>query len=176
MARGRPHPQAQYAIRRHAYGGAGRPVRAGIRHERSFSDGGCGCGCGGARRPAPAVAGVASEIDANGEVRLWRAKTCLAQGQALQKTFSISRYGAHAQAMAQGERLRQLQSMEGHCPGLVFREAGGRSYWTAQTTQGGRWVSRSFSIQEHGEEMALLLAIMERLDQRDAHDRAGGPR
>ncbi|MBS0426680.1 MAG: hypothetical protein JSR41_05275 [Proteobacteria bacterium] len=56
-------------------------------------------------------------------------------------------------------------------PGVVRRTSGERTYWTAQTTQGRRWVSRSFSIDKYGEEVALLLAVMERQAQRAAFDR-----
>ena len=56
--------------------------------------------------------------------------------------------------------------------GVVLRKAGSRRYWTAQTAQGGEWVSRSFSIARYGEEVALLLALMERQAQREEVDRA----
>jgi len=56
--------------------------------------------------------------------------------------------------------------------GVVLRKAGSRRYWTAQTAQGGEWVSRSFSIARYGEEVALLLALMERQAQRGEVDRA----
>ena len=159
-----------------------------------------------------AQAGVTPELDRSGRVKLWRAKTYLAQGTVLQKTFSVARWGAAAEPMAHAERRRQLQQMEGlchihpaepalraraiahpperprpqpseaaadvlrstntsGCPGVVLRKSGSRSYWTAQTTRNGQWVSRSFSVATHGNEVALLLAIMERHAQRESADR-----
>ena len=51
--------------------------------------------------------------------------------------------------------------------GVVMRVGpdGRPRHWTAQTTVGGRWVSRSFSIEKLGEPVALLLAIWAREDQ-----------
>lgn len=46
-------------------------------------------------------------------------------------------------------------------PGVVRRT----KYWTAQTTIGGKWVSQSFRVDRHGEEVALILAVWARLDQ-----------
>lgn len=61
-----------------------------------------------------------------------------------------------------GQRLRR-NNQSGY-PGVVPRRGsdGRRRYWTVQTTVGGRWVSRSFSIATYGSAVALILAVWER--------------
>lgn len=153
--------------------------------------------------------GVTPELDHQGNIKLWRAKTSLGLGKVLQRTFSLARWGAAAQEMALAERAWQLQQMtgashvhraelalrtqlsEGAPPrpplpsltpapqprlrrsnssgvsGVVRRAGRGKhgGYWTAQTVVGGRWISRSFPVDRHGEEQARLLAIEERARQ-----------
>ena len=233
MPKGQPRDASRYAISRMRYGWAVRLVRGGRRLEKSFSDrahGGQDAALVFAQRwrdgmlrthsPAPRrelatrqrsnggpVPGVTRELDARGEVRLWRAKTYVRSGVILQKTFSVARWGALAGSMAVAERQAQLLAVTGlrrvhpaeeglraappprgalpvvpkpvsasrivrqtnrsGYPGVVMRlgSDGRPRHWTAQTTVGGRWVSRSFSIEKLGEPVALLLAIWAREDQ-----------
>lgn len=217
-----------YALYRRASGWTVRLTRQGRRFEKSFSDrafGGQANALDHARswrdqvvraHPPPLrsqratrrvggsgpVPGVTPELDRDGRVKLWRAKTYVAPGKLLQKTFSSARYGRSAMRLAIEERHRQLQAVRGRChvhpaekelrrsppsgkrglpsmptvlpanqvprstnasgyPGVVRRA----NHWTAQTTTGGRWVSRSYRIDRLGEEVALILAVWERLDQ-----------
>lgn len=46
-------------------------------------------------------------------------------------------------------------------PGVIRRAR----HWTAQTVEGGKWVSQSFRIDRYGEEVSLILAVWARLDQ-----------
>ena len=237
--KGQPNSDELYAIYRRDRGWTVRFVRSGKRHEKNFAD----SMFGGpdpalesaqawrdgmlalhppgprreraqkARRAQPAVAGVTAELGPSGQIRLWRAKTYVAAGRVLQKTFSVGRYGASAETLAHAERQRQLRLLTGLCrvhpseealrsraqrkklrpappvpalavadvvrstntsgyPGVVLRSRAGRSYWTAQSTQGGKWTSRSFSIERHGNEVALLLALMARQEQRAAFEQS----
>lgn len=56
-------------------------------------------------------------------------------------------------------------------PGVVRRKGrpGHLGYYTAQTTIGARWVSKSFSVQTYGEEGAKALAVEERARQVQQH-------
>ena len=68
------------------------------------------------------------------------------------------------------EKARLLRSTNrSGFAGVVLRRGPGGipQHWTAQSTAGGRWVSRSFSIKTYGEPLALTLAILERLIQCD---------
>ncbi|MDQ8035504.1 MAG: hypothetical protein REJ50_26155 [Bordetella sp.] len=229
MPKGIENTAELYGIYRRAASWTVRIVRGGKRHERGFSDamyGGRESSLTWAqhwrnkilkRFPPPARAALASmpkssnatghagvtyELDARGEIKLWRAKTYVSRTKVLQRTFSVSRWGASAESRAREERASQLQQLTGRrqvhaqerqlrrqpvgsappapaarsievvrrsntsgFDGVVRRRnPSGREHWTAQVTKDGRWTSRSYSIARLGEEVALILALMDRLD------------
>lgn len=59
------------------------------------------------------IPGVTCELNNQGRIRLWRAKTYIAPGNILQKTFGVARYGDEALPMAIKERQQQLKMLEG---------------------------------------------------------------
>lgn len=139
MPKGHYNPSDFYALYRHQSGWAVRLTRQGRRFEKSFGDrafGGEAQALAHARSwrddivqahpPLPRVQkamrpaggsgpmpGVTAELDRTGRIKLWRAKTYVAPGKVLQKTFSLVRYGSSAMRLASEERQRQLQALRG---------------------------------------------------------------
>lgn len=140
MPRGLFNAARLYALTRHRYGWVVRLVRNGQRFEKSFSDRAYGSEAmafahatkwrdeivrtsppldrrdkvmrpRGGSGPIP---GVTPELDEQGRVKLWRAKTYVGRGHILQKTFSVSRHGRAAKQLAIDERHKQLEQVNGH--------------------------------------------------------------
>jgi hypothetical protein len=59
------------------------------------------------------VSGVFAQVDADGKVRAWVAKTYLGQDEILRTDFPVNAMGEAAQALAIEERARQLERMAG---------------------------------------------------------------
>ncbi len=65
------------------------------------------------RNNTSGVSGVRCRLGPDGQPILWMAGTRTAPGEVSQKSFSVTKYGDAAKAMAITERLRQLARLEG---------------------------------------------------------------
>jgi len=139
MPRGSFNAVRFYAITRSRYSWVVRLIRHGQRFEKSFSDRAYGGEPSAllhatawrdrivrehppkprrekAMRPTGGngpVPGVTADLDKQGKIQRWRAKTYVAEGTILQRTFSVTQHGRAAEQLATQERERQLQQVTG---------------------------------------------------------------